>query len=70
MLLFACAVFLSMATSEILADWWFHDNSLKTQPFYSSLLLFLDLAIIVALAITAIARRRPQNEGSDTTVLT
>jgi len=70
MLLFAGAVFLSMATSEILADWWFHHNSLTRQPFYSNLLLLLDLATIVALAVIAIVKRQSPRAGSGTSIVT
>jgi hypothetical protein len=56
--LFAVAVFLSMATSEILADWWFNAHSLQDQPFAATLLFLLDLAVIVALTGICIARRK------------
>jgi hypothetical protein len=62
--LFALTVFLSMATAEILADWWFNDNNLKSQPTASSVLLLLDIATIISLILTVITKRHQDSAAA------
>lgn len=52
-ILFAVAVFLSMAAAEILADWIFNEDSLRVQPMAATVLLFTDIGAIALLALSA-----------------
>lgn len=59
-LAFAVGIFLSMAAAEILADWFFHGNTLMEQPAFSPILLLIDIGAFLALGI----RGARQNRGT------
>jgi hypothetical protein len=65
LILFAFAVFLSMACAEVLADWIFHENSLKTQPTAASVLLITDIIAILLLAFVGTAIHRKSSPSVD-----
>jgi hypothetical protein len=56
--LLAVAVFLSMATAEILADWWFHDHSVTAQPAAARVILTMNCLCFIFLAVNAARPRR------------
>lgn len=58
MILFAVAVFLSMAVAEISADWIFNDHALKSQPIAATVLLSIDVGVLILLALDAVRVNR------------